>query len=102
MATIGTIKNEIHVATGADLVTLKNEADVIAVATPAHFPWLLHHVYREYNKRRFFYSAGSDMITPYDGGFTPISYTPAAGGDVLLLESGDDVLLEDGDNILLE
>ncbi len=76
MATVGTIKDEMHVATCAQLLTLKTEADAMVQADPTQLAWFLRHIYREYNKKRFFECGGTSMITPYDGGFTPTSYSP--------------------------
>lgn len=77
MATIGTIKNEMHIADCAQLSVLKAEADQMAIDNPTLLLWFRHHVYREYNKRKFLYCGGADMISPYDAGFAPTSYTPS-------------------------
>lgn len=101
MATVATIKDEMHIASCAELLTLKTEADQMVVDTPDLYNWFIHHVYKEYNRRRFLYCAGTDMIEPYNGGFVPIGYSPSVGNSVLL-ENGNYVLLENGDFLILE
>ncbi len=104
MADISTIKNEMHTASCAELLVLRAEADVMVSETPELLNWFLHHVYKEYNKRRFNLCGGTEMIEPYNGGFIPIGYVPSGldDGDFLLLEAGDAALLQNGDFILLE
>ena len=76
MADISTIKNEMHTASCSGLLTLKAEADLMVIANPELSSWFTQHVYKEYNRRRFLYCTGGDMVEPYDGGFTPYSYVP--------------------------
>lgn len=102
MATVSTIKDEMHVASCSELLTLKSEADQMVSDYPELFGWMLHHVYKEYNKKRFFECGGANMISPYDGGFIPVDYTPFPSASALFLENNDYILLEDGDFILLE
>jgi hypothetical protein len=101
MASLVTLKNEIHIANCSTLNTLKAEADAFVVANSTLLNYARNHWYREYNRRKFFLCQRNDMISPYDGGFRPTTYTPSVS-NVLLLEDGTDLLLEDGTNILLE
>lgn len=86
----------------AETLTLKSAADSYVVADPLLLNYYNNHVYRVYNQRRFFEAAGDSMISPYDGGFRPTSYSPSSSSSHILLEIGDDLLLESGDYFLLE
>lgn len=82
----------------AETLTLRAAADDYVAADPTLLNYYNHHVYRVYNMRRFFEAGGASMITPYDGGFRPTTYSLPH----LLLENGDNILLESGGAILLE
>lgn len=97
MATISSIKNDMHVASCAELATLKAEADAFVSADPTLLSWFLDHVYREYNKRILLECPLGTPITPTDSGLRPIGYDPSGG--FLLLEDGGYLLLEDGGKI---
>ena len=87
----------------AETLTLKSAADAYVTADSSLLNYYNHHVYRVYNQRRFFEAAQDSMITPYDAGFRPVSYSPSASlSSAMLLESGDYILLENGDILLLE
>ena len=100
MAYPDTIVNEIHVASGNTLLDLKSEADAFCANNPEYLGFFLHHVYKEYNKRRQIFDSSNNMITPYDGGLIPYSYVPASSN--LLLEDSTFLLLEDNTPFLLE
>jgi hypothetical protein len=77
MATAASIASEMHAAFSASgLDALKAEADVMAAAHPEYLQFFRSQVYREYNKKKALYFNNSGIITPYDGGYTPYSYTP--------------------------
>lgn len=101
MVTVASIKNEIHVADCSDLNTLKSEADSFVASYPTILDYAINHWYREYNRRKYLYCGGADMISPFDAGFRPIGYL---GLDPFLLEVGtsESILLEDGTPLLLE
>ena len=103
MSTISSIKNDMHVASCAELATLKTEADAFVAIYPDLLPWFIDHVYREYNKRISLECPLGTLITPMDAGYRPVDYNPISGSSpALLLESGGYILLESGGKILLE
>lgn len=102
MASLSELKNKIHIAPCADLESLKDQVDEYIIENPGLINYAIEHPYREYNRRKFYLCAGDGMITPYDAGFRPTSYTPSTGGSYILLEDNTEILLENGDNLLLE
>lgn len=103
MATLATIKNEIHRAACAELDTLLTEAQTLLVQNPSVENWMRIHVFKEYNRKKFNLCGGAGMLTPFDGGLKPLGSLSGSGGtNSLLLEDGSYLLLEDGSEILLE
>lgn len=72
MATIETIKQEMHTASCAQLDVLLLEAQALLVSNPSLSVWFNNEVFREYNKRKFNNCGGVGLITPHDAGFRPI------------------------------
>lgn len=101
MATIATIKNEIHRANCAELDTLYSEAQSLLAANPSLENYFRIHVFKEYNRRKFNLCDGVGMLTPFDGGLKPMGLILSTI-DTILLEDGTEILLEDGTALLLE
>ncbi len=74
MSTVTNIKNDMHIASSGDIFSLKIEADSMVAANSGLLSYFNDHVYREYNKNVAYYNTGA-MITPYDAGLRPISYS---------------------------
>ncbi len=101
MATLATIKNEIHRASCAQLDTLLVEAQSLLASNPSVENWMRVHVFKEYNRRKFKLCGGVGMLTPFDGGLKPTG-SISGSGSAILLEDGTSILLEDGTELLLE
>lgn len=101
MATIATIKNEIHRANCSELDSLLSQAQTLLASNPSLESYMRTHVFKEYNRRKYKLCGGAGMLTPFDGGLKPLG-TIASSSSTILLEDGTGILLEDGTNILLE
>lgn len=76
MASLDNINCEMHAATGAaTLDTLKLQADAFCSGNPTLLQIFINGVYREYNRKKFYYYNGSGMLTPYDAGLRPTGYS---------------------------
>lgn len=102
MATLATIKNEIHRASCAQLDTLLGEAQSLLASNPSLENWMRTHVFKEYNRRKFKLCGGVGMLTPFDGGLKPLGTLYSGDPSYLFLEDGTNILLEDGSELLLE
>ena len=89
----------IHIASSGDLSSLRTDIDDAYTSGAYTLHEVQDRLGREYNKRCFALGATPSLISPYDAGLRPTSYS-ISSSDLLLIDGGDLILI-DGDDMIL-